>query len=62
MGIPRMKPVTEHVAEVATRIRVDARTLRRALETGDTKKAHEIVLHLCAMADELAPAAPTVVI
>lgn len=58
----RLRPVTEHLAEVATMLRVDARTLRRALEMGDVKRAHELVLHLCALADELAPAPPTLVI
>ena len=62
MASPRFKTVGEHVAELATMIRVDARTLRRAIEVGDTKKAHEIALHLCAVADELAPSPPVLVV
>jgi len=53
-------PVAVRIAEIAALIRRDARTLSRAINTGDQESATELVAHLVALADELAapPTAP----
>lgn len=54
-----IKPIAQHIEQVAAMLRVDARTLRRAVELGDAKGARELAAHIEALAAELAPEVPT---
>jgi hypothetical protein len=48
-------PVAQHIERLAALLRLDARSLRRALEIGDSRRAYELATHIEAIAAELAP-------
>lgn len=53
-----IRPIAQHVEQVAAALRVDARTLRRAIEIKDFGRADELALHIEALAAELAAEPP----
>ena len=55
-----LKPIAQHLEHVAATLRLDARTLRRAVEIGDGRRALELATHIEALASELAAEVPTV--
>jgi hypothetical protein len=54
-----LKPIAQHLEHVAATLRLDARTLRRAVEIGDGRRALELATHIEALASELAADVPT---
>jgi hypothetical protein len=53
-----IRPISQHVEQIAAMLRVDARTLRRAVDIGDMRRAGELAGHIEALAAELAPEVP----
>lgn len=53
-----IKPIAQHLEHVAAALRIDARTLRRAIEIKDFGRAGELAAHIEALAAELAPETP----
>lgn len=53
-----IRPVAQHVEQIAAALRVDARTLRRAIELKDFGRAGELAAHIEALAFELAAEPP----
>lgn len=51
-----LKPIAQHIGQVAELLRLDARTLRRAIELRDDRRAMELATHIEAIASELAAA------
>lgn len=51
-------PIAQHIERLAAHLRLDARTLRRAIEIGDGRRALELATHIEAIAAELAPEVP----
>ena len=50
--------LAEKSAELASALRRDVRTIRKAIEIGDRHNAVSILLHVLVLADELAPPPP----
>ena len=53
-----LTPIAQHIEKLAAHLRLDARTLRRAVEIGDARRALELATHIEAIAAELAPEVP----
>lgn len=53
-----IKPIAQHIEEIAAMLRTDARTLRKALELGEMRHAYDLSKHIEALAAELAPEVP----
>lgn len=53
-----IRPIAQHVEQIAAALRTDARTLRRAIEIKDFGRAGELALHIEALAAELAAEPP----
>ena len=53
-----IRPIAQHLEHIAASLRVDARTLRRAIEIKDFGRAGELAAHIEALAAELAPEPP----
>lgn len=53
-----LTPIAQHIEKLAALLRIDARTLRRAVEIGDGHRALELATHIEAIAAELAPEVP----
>jgi hypothetical protein len=55
-----LTPVAMHIEKLAAHLRLDARTLRRAVEIGEPRRAFllELAAHIEAIAAELAPEVP----
>ena len=53
-----IKPIAQHLEHIAAALRIDACTLRRAIEIKDFGRAGELAMHIEALAAELAPEPP----
>lgn len=51
-------PMAQHIEQIAAHLRIDARSLRRAVELGDRRRVLELATHIEAIAAELAPEVP----
>lgn len=53
-----LTPIAQHLEQIAALLRLDARTLRRAVEIRDFRRALELATHIEAIATELAAPMP----
>jgi hypothetical protein len=53
-----LTPIVQHIEQIAALLRLDARSLRRAVEIGDFRRASELATHIEAIAAELAAPLP----